>query len=128
MKAENRGCACISHVSSFPSIKMGRLRLKVLAGAKQLPATGVMHVRLPPHSRHDLIYHRRTREWFMVLKGKGRGIIGGRRVAFKPGVVVYMPPGVPHQMMTDASEMEALVVFSPPLRLTGPGADIHRAD
>lgn len=61
----------------------------------------------------------------MVIKGRGRGVIGGRRVAFKPGVIVYMPPGVPHQMMTGSSPMEALVVFSPPLKLEGRGADVH---
>ena len=107
---------------------MGPVRLKEVSAAGQIPGAGAVHVTVPPHSRHDMIYHRKTKEWFMVIKGRGRGVIGGRRVAFKPGVIVYMPPGVPHQMMTASSAMEALVVFTPPLRLGGAGADVHRVE
>jgi mannose-6-phosphate isomerase-like protein (cupin superfamily) len=104
---------------------MGALRLKTLSTGKQIPKTGIVHVSLPPRTRHDMLYHRRTREWFLVLKGEGRGVIGSKTVRFKPGVIVYMPPGVPHRMMTDASAMEAIVLFSPPLKLSGSGADVH---
>lgn len=120
-------CACVGRVADFPARKLGRLSLRTLVDGAQLPGTGVMHVRLPPGSRHDPIYHRRTREWFVVLKGRGHGIIDGRRVAFRPGVVVFMPPGVTHQMCAGSSAMEALVLFSPPLKLSGRGADIHPA-
>lgn len=120
-------CACVGRVASFPARAMGRLRLRSLAGPAQIPGTGIMHVRLPPGARHQPIVHRRTREWFVVLRGRGHGVIGGRRVTFRPGVVVYMPPGVPHQMAAGRTTMEALVVFSPPLKLSGRGADIHPA-
>lgn len=69
--------------------------------------------------------HLRTREWFIVIKGRGAGVIGGRRVAFRPGVMAYMPPGVVHHMSTARSAMEALVVFSPPLDTRKPGADVQ---
>lgn len=119
-------CFCLSRLATLREQKMGPVRLKALSFAGQLPGSSVFHVRVPARSRHDMIYHRRTREWFMVTKGRGRGIIGGRRVTFKPGVIVYMPPGVPHQMMTEGEAMEALVIFSPPLALSGPKADLHR--
>lgn len=120
-------CFCLSRLARVPELRLGPVRLKAVSAAGQLPGSAVFHVKVPPRSRHDMIYHRRTREWFMVTKGRGRGVIGGRRVVFKPGVIVYMPPGVPHQMITDGSAMEALVVFSPPLALSGPKADVHRA-
>lgn len=105
---------------------MGALRLKAVSRLGQIPGAGIIHVSLPPRTSHDMIYHRRTKEWFMVLSGRGRGVIGGRRVNFKPGVIVYMPPGVPHRMMTGKNPMEALVVFSPPLKLKGARSDVHR--
>ncbi|MBI5246264.1 MAG: cupin domain-containing protein [Elusimicrobia bacterium] len=107
--------------------KLGPVRLKAVSQFGQLPGAAVFHVTVPPRSRHDMIFHRRTREWFMVVKGRGRGVIGRRRVKFRPGVIVFMPPGVPHQMITDASAMEAVVIFSPPLKLSGRGMDVHRA-
>ena len=117
----------MNRLKRIPAAKMGALRLKTVSGRGQIPGTGIVHVSLPPRTSHDMIYHRKTHEWFMVIGGRGRGFIGGRRVDFKPGVIVYMPPGVPHQMTTAAESMEALVVFSPPLKLKGAGADVHRA-
>lgn len=128
MKRGNQpACFCLDRLEKIPVHKMGPMRLKAVSALGQLPGAAVFHVAVPPHSRHDMIFHRRTREWFMVVKGRGRGVIGGRRVTFRPGVIVYMPPGVPHQMMTSSSAMEAVVVFSPPLKLSGRGIDVHRA-
>lgn len=125
--AKARRCFCLDRLERLPTRTLGPVRLKAVSALGQLPGAAVFHVTVPPHSRHDMILHRRTREWFMVVKGRGRGVIGGRRVTFRPGVIVFMPPGVPHQMMTGSSSMEAVVVFSPPLKLTGRGMDIHRA-
>lgn len=128
MKAvKTRQCFCLGRLERIPTQKLGPVRLKAISELGQLPGAAVFHVTVPPRSRHDMILHRRTREWFMVVKGRGRGVIGGRRVTFRPGVIVFMPPGVPHQMMTGSSSMEALVVFSPPLELKGRRADVHRA-
>jgi mannose-6-phosphate isomerase-like protein (cupin superfamily) len=128
MSIRRSGCAfCLSHLKRIPAAKMGPLRLKTVSGPGQIPGAGIFHVSLPPRTSHDMIYHKKTREWFMVVSGRGRGIIGGRSVVFKPGVIVYMPPGVPHRMMTGTESMDALVVFSPPLKLKGRGADVHRA-
>ena len=124
--AKKFGCLCLTRLDRLTERRMGPIRLRAVSLAGQIPGAAAYHVTVPPRSRHDMIYHRKTREWFIVTKGRGRGIVGGKRVVFKPGVIVYMPPGVPHQMMTGASKMEAVVVFSPPLALTGPKADIHR--
>lgn len=120
-------CFCIDRLERVATQKLGPVRLKAVSTRGQIPGAAVFHVTVPPRSRHDMILHRRTREWFMVVKGRGRGVIGGRRVSFRPGVIVFMPPGVPHQMMTGSSSMEALVVFSPPLTLKGRRADVHPA-
>lgn len=60
----------------------------------------------------------------MILSGKGQGVIGGRLVRFKPGTIVYMPPGMLHQMSTGSSRLEVLVLFSPPLDIRSKKADI----
>jgi len=126
-KGRRPACFCLDRLERIPVHRLGPVRLKAVSALGQIPGAAVFHVTVPPRSRHDMILHRRTREWFMVIKGRGRGVIGGRRVTFRPGVVVFMPPGVPHQMMTGTCAMEAVVVFSPPLNLSGRGIDVHRA-
>ena len=127
MSRNGKACFCMERLERIATHKLGPVRLKAVSERGQLPGASVFHVTVPPRSRHDMILHRRTREWFMVVKGRGRGIIGGRRVTFRPGVIVFMPPGVPHQMITDSVAMEAVVIFSPPLKLSGRGMDVHRA-
>lgn len=72
-----------------------------------------LRLRIDPHSHFPCIYHRRTAEFFHVLKGRGFGRVGTRRVRFKAGDSVYLPPRTHHDFHTGALAMEALVIFSP---------------
>lgn len=114
----------VSQLRRMSSYDFARIKVTHLSDERQLPEVGVVHVRLPARYTHRTIVHRKTREWLMILKGRGEGLIGGRTVAFKPGTVVYMPPGTPHRMGTGSVPLEALVVFSPPLDARDPKADI----
>lgn len=118
----------LRHLSRVAPDLMGKLRLKTLSNADEIPRIEIIHVLLPPNTRHALIRHRRTKEWFIVTKGRGTGTVGGKKIVFRPGSIVYMPPGVSHQMSTSKSPMEALAVFSPPLRLGEPRCDVEAAD
>lgn len=115
----------VSSVKRIPHFELAKLRIKDLVQKGRMPSLSVAHVTLPPRYTHAPIEHRRTEEWFIVLKGRGQGLIGRRRVRFEPGTVVYMPPGVPHQMGTGMRSMEILAVFSPPLDARRKDADIH---
>ncbi len=114
-----------AHLASLPGYSFVKLRIRELTKAGQVPGAGIVHVRLPPRYEHVPLFHRRTKEWLMILKGTGRGKIGGRVIRFRPGVVVYMPPGTVHQMSTGSSPLEALAVFSPPMDVRKRGADVH---
>jgi mannose-6-phosphate isomerase-like protein (cupin superfamily) len=120
-----RGRFVAAHVGAAPSLRLGRLTLRTLTGLGHIPGAEALHVRLPPGGGHEEVVHRRTHEWFLVLRGKGAGLIDGRRVRFRRGVTVYMPPGTSHRMKAGRAGLEALAVFSPPLALERPGADIH---
>lgn len=117
----------VSQLRDLPPFEMAKLKIRTLSRARQTPGVSVLHVVLPPKYDHVPVFHRFTREWLIILSGAGKGVIGGRLVRFKPGTIVYMPPGMPHQMSTGSSSLEVLVLFSPPLNIRSKKADICHA-
>lgn len=117
----------VTRLDDVPRFFLSELAVKNLTGRGQMAGLSVVHVKLPPRYSHPPIVHRKTEEWFLVLDGRGHGLIGSRRVEFRPGRVVYMPAGVPHAMSTGAGPLEILAVFSPPLDARKKNADICAA-
>lgn len=114
----------VSRLRDMPVIDFAKLKIKYLAKPRHMSKVSVVHVKLPPRYEHVALCHKRTHEWLMILKGSGQGKIDGRVVRFKPGTILYMAPGVLHQMGTKSSPLEALVVFSPPLNIKSKNPDI----
>jgi mannose-6-phosphate isomerase-like protein (cupin superfamily) len=59
-------------------------------------------------------YHRGTTELYYVLEGTGKMELGEERKAFevRPGMAIYIPPGVPHR---GYGEFKTIVVSVPPV-------------
>ena len=68
--------------------------------------------------------HAGSAEVWMFFAGKGIAIVGGEQVEVVPGLVVYTPPGVPHQFINTGDEpVKLFFSFSPP----GPERDVIEA-
>lgn len=64
--------------------------------------------------------HEGEEEIIHILAGSGAILTGEEETALEPGVAVFIPPGVAHQIRSDGPEPLRLVtVFSPPVT---PGA------
>lgn len=64
--------------------------------------------------------HAAEEEVVYILAGRGAILADGQEVALEPGVAIYIPPGLTHQIRADEPEPLRLVtVFSPPVT---PGA------
>ena len=64
--------------------------------------------------------HAAEEEIIFILSGAGATIAGEQEIALAPGVAVFIPPGLSHQIRADGSEPLRLVtLFSPPVT---PGA------
>jgi len=51
-----------------------------------------------------------------TLAGAGAILAGEQEIALEPGVAVFIPPGLMHQIRADGPEpMELVTVFSPPV-------------
>jgi putative monooxygenase len=60
--------------------------------------------------------HAAEEEIIYILTGTGGIVAGEREVRLEPGVAVYIPPGLTHQIRADTREALKLVtLFSPPV-------------
>mgnify|MGYP001573293878 FL=1 len=119
-----KGKVSAKHLSEIPFFNFVKLKIKELSGGNQIPGVSIAHVSLPPNYEHVPIFHAKTHEWMFILRGTGKGVVGGKLIRFRPGVMLYMAPGVLHQMSTGNSSLAVLVLFSPPLHVNRKGADI----
>lgn len=63
-----------------------------------------------PHT-HDI-----QEEILYALSGHGAILCEGQEIRFEPGVAVFVPPGLPHQIRADGQEtLRVVTVFSPPV-------------
>jgi len=69
--------------------------------------------------------HEAEEEIIYILSGEGAIISGEEEVPLEPGVAVFIPPGLSHQIRVDGEEpLKLVTLFSPPVT---PGAyDPHR--
>jgi len=70
---------------------------------------------IPPRFSTGLHVHRVQEETFLVLEGECEWQVGNERIQAKPGAFLFLPPGVPHNIlnMTDAPA-RVLMTVSPP--------------
>ncbi len=60
--------------------------------------------------------HETQEEILYVLSGEGAIISGEKQVCMEPGVAIFIPPGLPHQIRVDGAEpLMVVTVFSPPV-------------
>jgi putative monooxygenase len=67
-----------------------------------------------PHTHAD------EEEIIYILSGMGTAIAGEQEIVLAPGVAVFIPPGLAHQIRVDGQEpLKLVTLFSPPVT---PGA------
>jgi putative monooxygenase len=60
--------------------------------------------------------HDSEEEILYVISGEGAIIAGEQEIAMIPGVAVFIPPGLPHQIRADGQEtLRVVTLFSPPV-------------
>lgn len=97
------------------------MEMRLLPVHGRLREISILHIRMPPQTRHLPVRHRRTDELAYVLEGRGRGVVGGRRMSLKSGDYIWIPAGTWHMFAASAEGMEVLAIF-------GPGLDFGRLD
>ena len=57
--------------------------------------------------------HTLSHETFYVLQGSATFLLGDEKHDGKPGDLIHIPPGVPHQMVAGEEGVRVLMVYSP---------------
>lgn len=98
----------------------GDLLVRFLVDEPRRRRFSVLHIRIPPAGRHAKILHRSTEEFFLVLEGEVRAVIGLRRHVLREGRWGYLPPGTPHEFRAGPRGARVLSVFAPAMDFEAP--------
>ncbi len=105
--------------------RFGVLGVRPLLDRQLVKEFSVLHIVLKPGAEAPTLFHRKTHEFFFVLRGGASGRIDGKRWRFKQGDYCFLPAGSLHQFTAGPAGIELLDVFGPRLDLRRP--DIIRA-
>lgn len=110
------------NLKDIPCARHGNMTVRILPSPARAAVT-TMHIHLPAGQDHSSVVHKYTNELACVLAGTGSGIVGGRKLKFKPGDFLLIPAGTPHQFRAGRRALEVLTLFSPAIDENSP--DIH---
>jgi mannose-6-phosphate isomerase-like protein (cupin superfamily) len=68
----------------------------------------------PANTLADPHIHEKEEEIIYILSGSGAVIYEGKEVQLEPGVSVFIPAGLTHQMRSD-EPLKLVTIFSPPV-------------
>ena len=119
MKARNRRKSkfFVKKIADFKALAFGPLELRFLTGDGSFGGTSVLHEILPAGSSVPDLYHRKTDELVIVLKGRLRATVNKKRFWLGAGHVLHLPAGTRHQFSTGKKSAEAVSLFSPPMTM-----------
>ncbi len=105
--------------------RLGPYLLEALIDSEEERAATCYRVRVEPHSRTAISYHRVAEEFYFVLSGRGTAILNGQIYSLKAGDFLRLPPGTTHGFMTDDEPLDMLDIHVPGSR---PNRDVYFVD
>ena len=105
--------------------RLGPYILESLIDADEEGAGTAYRVRIAPHERTAVSYHRVAEEYYYVLSGRGVAILDGREYPLVPGDFLRLPPGTTHGFVTGDEPLEMLDIHTPGSR---PDRDVYFVD
>ena len=99
---------------------MGTLLVRSLLDGEPRAPFSVLRIRMGPGASHPPLWHARTFEFFLVLKGSVHARIGQVSRRLRRGDFVMLPPGASHEFRAGPGGVEVLTVFGPGLDLGNP--------
>ena len=95
---------------------LGPYQIESLLTEAEEAAGTVYRVRIEPHQRTTISYHRVAEEYYFVLSGAGTAILNGEARPLAAGDFLRLPPGTTHGFVTGEAALEMLDIHTPGCR------------
>lgn len=93
--------------------RLGPYAIEALIERGEAGAGTVYRVRIEPHCRTAVSYHRVAEEYYFVLSGHGVAVLDGTEHPLSPGDFLRLPPGTTHGFITGSEPLELLDIHTP---------------
>lgn len=95
---------------------LGPYQIESLVDERQEGSATAYRVRIEPHQKTEVSYHKIAEEFYFVLSGHAVAIIDGEAIELSPGDFLRLPPGTTHGFVTRDEPLEMLDVHTPGCR------------
>ncbi len=102
--------------------RLGPYVIEALLTEAEEGAGTVYRVRIDPHQRTGVSYHRVAEEYYYVLAGGGTAVLNGAEHRLTAGDFLRLPPGTTHGFVTGDEALEMLNIHTPGCR---PDRDVY---
>lgn len=93
--------------------KLGPYEIESLIAPEDEAAGTAYRVRIEPHQKTNISYHKIAEEFYYVLAGSGTAILNGESYDLKEGDFLRLPPGTTHGFITQAEPLVMLDLHTP---------------
>ena len=107
---------------SAPKAQLGPYEIETLISVEDEGAATVYRIRIEPHQRTNVSYHRIAEEFYQVLSGRGVAVLDGVEHPLEPGDFLRLPPGTTHGFITGEEALVMLDIHCPGSR---PDRDVY---
>lgn len=102
--------------------RLGPYQIESLIPEADESAGTAYRVRIEPHQRTSVSYHKIAEEYYYVLSGSGTAILNGIEHELRTGDFLRLPPGTTHGFITRDEALVMLDIHSPGSR---PNRDVY---
>lgn len=102
--------------------KLGPYQIESLIPPEHEGAGTAYRVRIEPHQRTSVSYHKIAEEYYYVLSGHGVAILNGAEHQLQQGDFLRLPPGTTHGFITADEPLVMLDIHAPGSR---PDRDVY---
>ncbi len=102
--------------------RLGPYQIEALLHAHEEGAGTVYRVRIEPHQRTAVSYHKIAEEYYFVIAGRGIAILEGEPHPLEAGDFLRLPPGCTHGFVTGDEPLDMLDIHTPGCR---PDRDVY---
>lgn len=105
--------------------QLGPYAIESLISRDEEGAGTAYRVRIAPHSRTSISFHRRAEEYYFVLAGSGIAVLNDREYSLRAGDFLRLPPDTTHGFLTGEDALDLLDIHTPGCR---PDRDTYFVD